>query len=92
MKVDEIKSLVVDAVAKSGLLKINIEDLNLILVSQDTFDLTMNNNPLGVRVKVNNNDKSFALTFDMNRTKVNKTIDVNDIVDSAINEYLNEKV
>jgi len=89
MKVNEIQGLVINALTTSGLLKINIDDLNLILVSDDTFDLTVNNNPLGVRVKVNQNDKSFALTFDTNRMKKIKSIDVNSIVGSAIDEYLN---
>lgn len=92
MKIDEIKELVIDTLTASGLLKIQIEDLNLIVVSNDTFDVTVDNNPLGVRVKVNDNDKSFALTFDTNRMKKNASIDVNSIVNSAIDEYLNEQV
>lgn len=92
MRIDEIKKLVIKTITSSGLLQVDINDLNLILVSDDTFDVTVDNNPLGVRVKISDNDKSFALTFDTNRMKKSKPIDVNDIVDSAINEYLNEKI
>lgn len=92
MLIGEIKERVINSITSSGLLKINIDDLNLILVSDDTFDVTVDNNPLGIRVKVNDNDKSFALTFDTNRMKKSKSIDVDNIVDSAIDEYLNEQV
>jgi hypothetical protein len=92
MEIDEIKELVIKSVTSSGLLKINIDDFNLIVISDDTFDVTVDNNPLGVRVKVNDNDKSFALTFDTNRMKKNKPIDVDNIVDSAIDNYLNGQV
>ncbi len=92
MKIDEIKELVINTLFSSGILKVKIDDLNLILISKDTFDVTVDNNPLGVRVKVNDNDKSFALTFDTNRMKKNKAINVSSIVDSAIDEYLNEQI
>jgi len=92
MKIDEIKELVINTLTSSGILKVNINDINLIVLSKDTFDVTVDNNPLGVRVKVNDNDKSFALTFDTNRMKKNESINVNSIVDSAIDEYLNEQV
>ncbi len=92
MKIDEIKELVINTLTSSGILKVKIDDLNLILISKDTFDVIVDNNPLGVRVKVNDNDKSFALTFDTNRMKKNKSINVNETIDSAIDEYLNGQV
>lgn len=92
MNIDNITDKIYNALTKSKLLSLNINDISMTMISKNTFDILLKNKPIGVRVNYNeqNNDFAVSLSYDTNRVKnKSKTIDPSKMLDDAIEDYLN---
>jgi hypothetical protein len=80
-----------DIVAKSGYLKVENEDLSISLEAHNQVNIQPKGNIFGAKIKVEDNGSiTPTLTFDTKKLREpKKNIDVDQILDDALEEYWN---
>jgi hypothetical protein len=84
---------IIDLVAKSQYLKVNTEIGEIKLEAHNEVNLQPKGTPLGVKLKLEETgDITPTITFDTKKLREpSKNINPSEIVDNAIEEYLNEE-
>ena len=84
---------VIDLIAKAGYLKASNDEVEVSLESADTLNIQPKGNVFGAKVKVEDDGTiTPTLTFDTKKLREpKKNIDVEQMLDDALEEYFNEQ-
>jgi len=85
---------IIDIAAKAGYLKVKTELGEIKLNSHNSVEIQPKGTPFGAKIKVNNDGSlTPTLTFDTKKLRdPKKNIDAKQILDDALEDFLNEQV